>query len=63
MLDLAGPLEALDKANQAVDEPVYSVRVVAAQAGPLRTSGWVSLDIAESYRWRSIRRAWPIWTP
>jgi transcriptional regulator GlxA family with amidase domain len=42
-LDLLGPAEVFAAANQEVGRPAYRVRVVATQAGPLRSSSGVAI--------------------
>jgi transcriptional regulator GlxA family with amidase domain len=39
VLDLAGPVEALEKANQAHATPLYKIEVVGTKRGTLKTSG------------------------
>lgn len=50
ILDLAGPVEALEKANQAVGTPLYGIRIVGRRKGPLQTSGALTLQISQDFR-------------
>ena len=55
ILDAAGPLEALCKANELSPTPRYRLALLAERAGPLRTSGGVQLQAERGYREISTR--------
>lgn len=50
VLDVAGPLEALSKANEHGPADSYRASLLAAEPGPLRTTGVVRLQAERSYR-------------
>ena len=49
ILDVAGPLEALSKANDLVGVAHYEIQLLAAKPGPLKTTGAVCLQADRAF--------------
>jgi len=48
VLDVTGPLEALEKANISLGRPVYDIQIIAPLAGTVQTSGVVQIASARA---------------
>ncbi|MFT5506018.1 MAG: transcriptional regulator GlxA family with amidase domain [Gammaproteobacteria bacterium] len=49
VLDVSGPVEALNKSKNELDEPCYEVSLVAAKLGKVATSGVLGLYVESDY--------------